>query len=181
MSILGAHVDDILLAMPKLSLTHRKTNLLGTFDMHYMGEIEWFTGIRVVRDHTRRAITISQDLYTRDILEYFGMDKAHPMATPMTAKLRLEKLSSPTVDTQFYQSMLGSVMYAMTGTRPDLAFAVGYLSRHAATPGNEHLAALKQVYRYLLKTKDASLTFDGMKSGILEGFTDSDWAGDLTD
>jgi hypothetical protein len=109
------------------------------------------------------------------------MDKAHPTATPMTAKLKVEKLSSPAVDTQFYQSMLGSVMYAMTGTWPDLAFAIGYFSQHAAMSRNEHLAALKQVYHYLLKTKDASLTFDGMKPGILEGFTDLDWAGNLTD
>ena len=109
------------------------------------------------------------------------MGDAHPMATPMAAKLKLEKLSSPTVNTQLYQSMLGSVMYTMTGTQPDLTFAMGYLSQHAATPSNEHLAALKQVYCYLLKTKDVSLTFDGTKSNVLQGFTDLDWAGDPTD
>jgi hypothetical protein len=78
-------------------------------------------------------------------------------------------------------SIHGSVMYAMTGTWPDLAFTVGCLSQHSMTPGSEHLAALKQVYCYLLKTKDMSLTFDGTKSNILQGFTDSDWGGNPTD
>ena len=46
----------------------------------------------------------------------------------MILKLKLEKLDSLAVNLQLYQSMLGSVMYAMIGTWPDLAFAVGYLS-----------------------------------------------------
>jgi Reverse transcriptase (RNA-dependent DNA polymerase) len=142
-AILGAHVDDVLLATPKLSLTCWKDDLLGTFNMHYMGDLHWYTGIKIVHDHTWHTITISQDLYTRNILEQFKMAEACPTATPMATKLKLEKLESPMVDAQNYQSMLGSMMYTMTGTCPDLAFAIGYLSQYAATPGEEHLMALK--------------------------------------
>jgi Reverse transcriptase (RNA-dependent DNA polymerase)/Pol polyprotein, beta-barrel domain/gag-polypeptide of LTR copia-type/GAG-pre-integrase domain len=181
LAILGAHVDDIMLAVPKPSLPTRKDDLLGTFDMRYMGDLHWYTGIKIIRDRNRHTITISQDSYTRDILERFSMADARPATTPMATKLKLDKLDVPATDVQFYQSMLGSVMYAMIGTRPDLAFAVGYLSRHASTPGPEHLTALKRIYRYLVKTAAASLTFDGSKSDILHGFTDSDWAGDPAD
>jgi hypothetical protein len=61
----------------------------------------------------------------------------------MATELKLKKLENLTVDTQLYQSMLGSVMYTMTSTHPDLTFAIGYLSRHAVTPGTDHLSALK--------------------------------------
>ena len=180
-SILGAHVNDILLAVPKPSLTPQKDDLLSTFNMHYMGDLHWYTGIKIVHDHAQCTITISQDLYIHNILQHFNMAEAHPTATLMATKLKLEKLDAPTADVQLYQSMLGSVMYAMTGTRPNLAFAVGYLSRHSGTPSNEHLSTLKRVYCYLVKTKDMSLTFDGKKSDVLYGFTDLDWAGDPVD
>ena len=146
-----------------------------------MGDLHWYTGIKIVHDRAQRTITISQDLYTRDILERFNMAEVHPTTTLMATKLKLEKLDTPMVDIQLYQSMLGSVMYTMTGTRLDLAYAIGYLSRHSGTPRDEHLSALKRVYRYLIKTKDASLTFDSKKLDIIYGFTDSDWAGDPVD
>jgi hypothetical protein len=70
--------------------------------------------------------------------------------------------------------MLGSVMYMMIGTWPDISFAVGYLSHHAAIPGDEHLSTPKSIYQYLVKSKDTSLTFDGSKPMVLHGYTDSD-------
>jgi hypothetical protein len=71
------------------------------------------------------------------------MTEAQPAATPMATKLKLEKLDSLKIDTHLYQSMLGSIMYAMTGTHPDIVFAIGYLSQHASAPSTEHLSALK--------------------------------------
>ena len=97
-AILGAHVDDVMLAVPNSSLVQQKEDLLGTFDMHYMGELHWYTGIKIVCDHTQQTITISQDLYTCDILEHFNMSEAQPTATPMISKLKLEKLDSPVLE-----------------------------------------------------------------------------------
>ena len=91
-------------------------------------------------------------------------------------------------DVKLYQSMLGLLMYAMIGTRPDLAFSVGALSKHAATPGAEHFRAMKRVYRYLQGTKDLRLTYRGSPpgseddiSGDLLGYVDADWASDIND
>ena len=50
-------------------------------------------------------------------------------------------------------------MYAMLATHPDLAYAVGALSKHAACPGQAHFAALKQVYRYLRRMTDTRLIY----------------------
>jgi hypothetical protein len=72
-------------------------------------------------------------------------------------------------------------MYAMLATRPDLAFAVGVLSKHSATPGEEHWSALKRAYRYLRKTSDERLTFRGNGEINPRGFVDADWASDNND
>ena len=103
----------------------------------------------------------------------------------MAANKKLLKLDAPEVDEKAYQSALGSLMYVMLGTRPDLAFPVGALSKHAACPGEEHWTALMRVYKYLRGMPDRSLVFDGSTScpenGDLIGFSDADWAGDIND
>ena len=57
--------------------------------------------------------------------------------------------------------MIGSLMYAMTATRPDIAYAIGVLSRYNHDPSNERMVALKRVFRYLNGTKDWRLRFGG--------------------
>jgi hypothetical protein len=68
-------------------------------------------------------------------------------------------------------------MYAMLGTRPDLAFAVSVISRFSSNPTNAHWSAVKRVFRYIASTLDMGLVFRG-ELQPLEGYTDSDWAGD---
>src|SRR6266436_9095791 len=75
--------------------------------------------------------------------------------------------------------MLGSLMYAVIGTRPDIMFAVHYLSQHSIAPGEQHLNAMKHVYYYLNRTPDLGLLFYGNQLNCdLVGFSDLDWAGD---
>jgi len=76
-----------------------------------------------------------------------------------------------------YASVVGSLMYAQTCTRPDISFAVGMLGRYQSNPGLEHWKATKEVLRYLQGTKNHMLTY--RKSSHLEviGYTDSDFAG----
>ena len=63
--------------------------------------------------------------------------------------------------------------------RPDLAYAVGALSKHAACPGQAHFAALKRVYRYLWRTTDTCLVYRRTTDISLLGYVDADWAGDV--
>jgi len=80
-----------------------------------------------------------------------------------------------------YQSVLSGLMYAMLAMRPDLAYAVGALSKHAACPGQAHFAALKRVYRYLRGTTDTRLIYRKTSEMSLLGYVDVDWAGDVND
>ena len=73
-------------------------------------------------------------------------------------------------------------MYIALATRPDLAFAVSALSRYNSQPRTSHLEAAKRILRYLRKTADHYLHFNGNDSdGEITGYTDSDWANDNAD
>jgi hypothetical protein len=67
----------------------------------------------------------------------------HHPSPPIDTNIKLIKLSEAKMDIKGYQSALRALMYAMLATQPDLAFAVGTLSQHAATPGHAHVTALK--------------------------------------
>ena len=95
--------------------------------------------------------------------------------------LETEPQGETEVDAGHYQSIVGSLSYAATATRPDIAFAVSALSRYNSRPFTSHLTAAKRVLRYLKGTADLKLVFPRIPvtpSPIL-GFTDSDFAGDI--
>jgi hypothetical protein len=76
-----------------------------------------------------------------------------------------------------YSSGVGSLMYAMTATRLDIAFAVSALSAFMSNPGKKHWTALKRVLRYLQGTREYCLALGGSKAE-LSGWCDADWAND---
>src|ERR1700686_2428209 len=82
-----------------------------------------------------------------------------------------------------YASAVDSLMYAMVCTRPNIAHAVGVLSRFMSKPGKEHWAVVKRVFRYLRGTSDYGLCYQGRPGldGVFDirGFVDADWVGDL--
>lgn len=75
-----------------------------------------------------------------------------------------------------YASAIGSLMYAMVCTRPDIAHAVGVVSRFMSDPGREHWEAVKWLLRYLKGTAKVGLCFKG-KDSVLRGYTDADLGG----
>ncbi|GKB59914.1 hypothetical protein Tco_0916100 [Tanacetum coccineum] len=77
-----------------------------------------------------------------------------------------------------YASVVGSLMFAMICTRPDIAHVVGVVSRYMAEPGREHWEAVKRILRYIKGTSDVALCF-GESDLNVKGYVDSDYAGDL--
>jgi hypothetical protein len=82
-----------------------------------------------------------------------------------------------------YVSAVGSLMYAMVYTRPDIAHVVGFLSRYMPKLGKEHWTVVKRVFRYLCDIVSYGLCYQG-RPGLnkvldIHGFVDADWAGDL--
>ena len=81
-----------------------------------------------------------------------------------------------------YTNLIGELLYISTGTRPDIAYSVNYLSRFQSCYNETHFNYALRVLKYLYETKDLKLTyFDKLKSRILDCMVDSDYAGDNLD
>ena len=85
------------------------------------------------------------------------------------------------VDQQSYQSLVGSLMYLATCTRPDLAYAIENLARFSSKPNGSHWTAAKRVLRYMKGTPDLGITFRRDVQRSCAGYSDADWAGDKDD
>ena len=105
------------------------------------------------------------------------MTDCKAMTTPMESNLKkLSDTSSKSVDATVYGQMIGSLMYLMN-TRPDICFVVNTLSKFLIDPRHVHLIATKHILRYPKGTVDYGLKYDVNQKINLEGYVDSDWAG----
>ncbi|CAA6655015.1 unnamed protein product [Spirodela intermedia] len=113
--------------------------------------------------HSVRGTLISQGAYATKILERSGMAGCNPCQVPMATCLKLSKMSTePLVDATAYTSIVGSLKY-LVNTHPNLAFVVGYVSRFLEEPRKDHLAAVKQILRYVAGTKSWGLRYERKK------------------
>jgi transposase InsO family protein len=203
--IIGLYVDDlVLISNSTEQIKAVKGELSALFDMKDLGEARFILGIKIDRDRPNRKLSISQTEYIRSIVDRCGLsDSRMTTSTPMNAGAKLVKTGlagapeSKAVDARAYQACVGSIMYAMLGTRPDIAHTVSRLSQYNSDPRLEHWNALMQLVRYLAATANHSLVYTGQKSKTVSphlvtsfdgdktaqpeliGFTDSDWANDL--
>ena len=114
------------------------------------------------------------------------MSDCHPVTTPLDPGARLSKEQAPRDDaerkqmqTRPYAALVGALMYLAVATRPDIAHAVGVLSRFSNDPGMAHWTAVKHLMRYLKGTMDLKLTYRPDDSpNMFTTFTDADFAGD---
>ena len=95
----------------------------------------------------------------------------------------VSKVEYDTISTKaksdLYREIVGSLMYLMIGTRPDLAYAVGYLSRYLSNHNRSHMNAALHVLRYLKYTSTIGISYSNTATLELTGYSDSDWASDL--
>ena len=180
--IIAIYVDDLLLASPdKASIQKAKAALHKRFQMTDLGPLAYYLGMGVERDRQQRTLSLSQKAYLEKVIRDHGMWESNPMATPIDTSTKLIAAAPdyicPAEDKHRYQSAVGSLMYAMLGTRPDIAFAVSVVSRYASNPTPVHWTAVKRIFRYLRHSLDLRLTFSGPLKP-LAGYTDADWAGD---
>ena len=171
-------VDDIVLASDSDKALKVTKNLLKQrFKMSDLGEISWFLGIEF--HVSRSGITMSQSRYIEGVLERFGYSSCNPRATP--CEVNLQKYDQPAnntaADVKTYRQIVGSLIYAMTCTRPDLAFVVTRLSQSLENPSESDWMTVKHVMKYLKGTINQKLLYCKSQNGLaISGFSDSDWA-----
>ena len=182
------YVDDMLIASRrKTDIDQLKKELSREFDMKDLGPARKILGMEIQRDRKAGKLWLSQKGYIKKVVERFKMQDAKPTATPIAAHFKLSSQLCPTSDTERedmakvpYASAVGSLMYAMISTRPDIAHAVSVVSRFMANPGREHWRAVQWILRYLKGTADVGIQYSkGADSGQLIGYADSDYGGDL--
>ncbi|SGY86518.1 BQ5605_C009g05824 [Microbotryum silenes-dioicae] len=179
---IALYVDDLLMISPSLPEIERTLQgLEQRYGVKRLGEAEYILGIQIRRSDDG-SITLSQEQYLKDVLARFGMSDAHPVATPMQPDLRLEVELQPTPfpDRTRYLQAIGSLMYASTGTRPDLAYTVGYLARFSRAPSTAAWGAIKHAFRYVAGTLSHGLRFAHGASPPLVGYSDCNWGACLS-
>ncbi|GKB66448.1 retrovirus-related pol polyprotein from transposon TNT 1-94 [Tanacetum coccineum] len=162
-----------------------KRQLSQEFEMKDLGPAKQILGMSIIRDKTKGTLRLSQEKYIGKVLEKFNMKDAEARCQPLGDHFKLSKKQAPKTEASRrrmakvpYASAVGSVMYTMVCTRPDIAHAVGVVSRFMSNPGREHWEAVKWLLRYLKGTSKATLCFS-RKEVVLEGFSDSDYGGSL--
>ncbi|KAL4013529.1 hypothetical protein IC575_025701 [Cucumis melo] len=144
-----------------------------------IGLMSYYLGIKVKQ--SEEGIFISQERYTKEILEKLNMINSKPAKTLIETRTKLSKYEEgDDVDRSYLKSLVGSLRY-LTCTRPDILFSVGLVSRFMESPTTTHLKMAKRILHYLKGMLDYGLFYSSSKEFKLEGYCDSDWAEDTND
>lgn len=170
--ILAAYVDDLLLAYSTDSILKSVQEMLKSkFEMKDLGKPQQLIGFEI--QENKDSVQINQAKYIDKVLEKFNMVHCKPVVTPIEPNLKLE-LKEPCSDLP-YQNLIGSLMFIAVATRPDIMYAVSYLSQFNKSHGEEHFRCAKRVLRYLKGTKTYAIVYKKTGKDMF-GMADADWA-----
>ena len=174
------HVDDILIAGQVDGVSMVKSMLAKVFKVKDLGTATFYLGMDLVRNREERTLVLTQKRYVNDLMARYVPPGARPKSLPLdgTAPLRKAGVTLESVNPS-YAEIVGSLMYLAVCTRPDIAQAVGALARYMAKPTEEHYKAAKHVLAYLSGTSDYGLMFGVCDKPELQGYCDSNYAGEL--
>lgn len=175
-------VDDLIILGPnQQEIDELKSALNQEFKMKDLGRPSTYLGMNVILEDGK--ISLSQKKYLMDLLQKFNMSECNPAETPMdiSFEIPMEPSSDKTLESRCRQ-LVGSLMYAVMCTRPDLAFTVGYLSRYQSVANEDLWRALKRILRYVKASLDLKLDFSANEeASVLQGYADADYAMDKED
>jgi ATP-binding cassette subfamily B (MDR/TAP) protein 1 len=165
-------VDDILIIGNDINMLNDvKSYLNKCFSMKDLGEAAYILGIKIYRDRPGCLIGLSQSTYLDKVLKRFRTDKAKKGSSPMLSGKIFSKAQCPTsakdretMSKVPYASAIGSIMYAMLCTRLVVSNALSLTSRYQSDPGVEHRIAVKNILKYLNRTKEMFLSMEVMSS-----------------
>jgi hypothetical protein len=170
------HVDDLVIVGPDVKFL--KEAIANRFEMEDLGPCEWVLGMRVVRDHAKKTISLCQDRYIREILEEFDLTICKSTSTPLPLNaLTIPIDKTPPSDGFSYRRAVGLINYLVQCTRPDLAFACSYLSQFLNNPSRTHEHQVKHVFRYLSNSINFKLILGNEPStpGQIIGYADASY------
>ena len=173
------YVNDAIFCGPLPALVnHLKEEFKKIWETWDLGDVKEFLRMHISRSGSK--IHRDQCAYLETVLQQCGMQNAKSAATPLPAGYVLTlSVGAPNLEIRSrFQTVIGSLLYLMLGTRLDIAFAVTKLVQHAANPSKEHLEQVLYICRYLVGTSKYQLTYDGTSGEGISACADSDWASD---
>ncbi|XP_048433393.1 secreted RxLR effector protein 161-like [Pyrus x bretschneideri] len=154
-------------------------NLAAEFKMKNFGYVKYFLSMEVAR--SSRGIFLSQRKYVLDLLKETCMLGCKLVDTPIVEKhyLGIYPDQEP-VDRARYQKLVGRLIY-LSHTHPNIAYAVSVVSQFVHSPSVDQMAAVMRILAYLKFDPGKGILYECHGYMRIEGFTDADWAGDVTD
>ncbi|CAI7858894.1 unnamed protein product [Closterium sp. NIES-54] len=162
-----------------------------------LGDVSFYLGLHIERDVEKRCMRVHQWKYLEALATNFGQSEGH-VATPFPSGFKCakgpEEESVGEEERRRFHSLVGSLLYAVVNTRPDVVFATGQLARVVQCPNEEQVAAGMRVAKYLGQTPTVVLQYstaaqrrqngaDGVESGrmFLTTFLDASYASESED
>ncbi|UYV82166.1 hypothetical protein LAZ67_21001203 [Cordylochernes scorpioides] len=178
--ILGVYVDDLLVTTSSVEAKVKfKSSIQREVDIKDLGEVSDLLSVRIKRNKESN-LELDQTHYIEEILKEYGMEHAKEASTPLDPGMFTEGPEGKEACRAPYQQAIGNLLWLAGMTRPDIAYAVSYLSKFNSSPLQQHWNSVKHLLRYLKKTKDLKLVFS--KTGKkLAAFADADWGSDKED
>ncbi|UYV77950.1 hypothetical protein LAZ67_15003007 [Cordylochernes scorpioides] len=178
--ILGVYVDDLLVTTSSVEAYVKfKSSIQREVDIKDLGEVSDLLSVRIKRNKESN-LELDQTHYIEEILKEYGLEHAKEASTPLDPGMFTEGPEGKEACRAPYQQAIGNLLWLAGMTRPDIAYAVSYVSKFNSSPLQQHWNAVKHLLRYLKKTKDLKLVFS--KTGKkLAAFADADWGSDKED
>ncbi|XP_074366016.1 secreted RxLR effector protein 161-like [Apium graveolens] len=164
------------------------------FDMTDLGKVSHYLGPEV--SQKQGYTEIKQESYAKKLLVRAGMGECRPTKYPMETSIQLDKdengkvidsiqldkdENGKVIDPTQFKSIVGGLRY-LVHIQPDIAYAVGIVSRYMERPTVLHQAAVKRILRYIKGTTNYGLIYlKGTGNHLLKGYSDSDLAGSTED
>lgn len=182
-AIIALYVDNMLIFTKTINQMNEVKDFLNKeYKMKDLGPAKYILGIRI-RQHENQMI-LDQTNYIKNFLRDYQIDEAYPLTVPIEGYEALLPSQPDEARTNQleYQQRIGSLMYTMVATRPDIAFALGKLSQFSHDPCVCHRVALDRVLRYLRGTLNYALVYNFKSStGDPISFADAAYGDDSDD
>ena len=173
------YVNDAMFFGKNEKLVKKKKALfMAKWECRDLRDVEEF--LRMCITCTRLGITINQCNYLEKVLTRFQLTDAKLAITPLPTNWEPNANTGKATAAEItrYQSIIGSLLYLMIRTRPDISFAVTHLLQFSTNPTKDHYKAAQHVCHYLVGTRDYKLVYTREEDKGLVVYTDSDWAAD---
>jgi hypothetical protein len=175
------YVDDKFFASSSKTLAHKyKAEFMTHWEARDLGEVSEYLGMTITRSDGN--VKIDQKLYLEKVHSRFRMADCKPATTLLPENYKPVDNKDPenAERKKQFQTVIGSLLYLMLGTRPNIAYAVIKMSQFSANPSEDHLNKAMHICRYLAGTRDYSIEYSAKNDQGLIAFTDSDWAENLS-